>query len=727
MRATFTKKVLGLLIASLTLTSCSILSMFGGGDSSTDSSDHPYSGHYLFDHYRPTKDKNPGVYYAHGDNTLRLDGEQRYESFLFNLDDASQDATVTFEIDSGKYRSLCFLAGTAEDRLTQYDIGDKCAFSVWLDGKKAYEEMYYALGPSRYISIDISGASSLTFFVSEQFSTSVFACSEVTLWEDANHSVAPVVEHATEEEDFFDHTYFVFGAGTNGESTIAHIDDNQYFVILHEEEQTVTVNNRTIDRGLAFTTRSWFDADSSEKIVFNALGRYKYLHFHLGHIDTSKTDGNIYVRVSVDREVKLLQLAKDTDLPHDITIDVNYGKTVMFEVFPDPQDKERTDMFSYGSYCIYDMIGSPKKDFPKSGDEKTYSGSYKLISEVGKPYNFVCAYDDTAILTGKTAYAGAQMCGMLYSEGLIMKSVYHMLTTTVGAIEARADFDIKRAFKYVTFKVGRRDKSALVNDALKIYLDDELEKTIELSSMGSVEEYQVTCTGARVLSFVLEGKDDTYRGTYGIVDIGVHTDRVRSLDFDCVPNGKKAAKDQYDRKEEVTLMRDILPYESFSAANEQDILTDDRKDTAEYTANDGREFEALGKKHSEGVVLQTGTYMSMGGGAAASAIACMAVGFALLVPLGASDVNCSSVAAFNLRDKFSSLSFKVAPLEDGGKSETLELISPEASFKKVTLSPTEETTVTVSVSGIEEFAFFLRFDESGSVPFGLYDMVLTAK
>ena len=730
MRMKLFRKMLCLLVCALSLASCDFFSMFGGASSNVQQGPR-YTGHYLFDLFPNPYDETAGVYYANKEGSyIVMENEEHHKGFLFNTrvsTNTPNDCSVTFDVTKGTYKSLCFFAGCAEDHMSKYQLNDSCAFSVWLDGERAYEDTFAALGPSRYVSIDISKATSIRFFVSKQFTMRCLGVTEVTLWEDANHSIAPEVKKATVEEDFLEHSYFVYGAGTNGTSTWESLDDGGFFEILDGDHHCY-VNGEDVHSGIAFTTKTWFDADEYQQVVANALGRYKYLHFNLGHIEGSQKDGSVYLRVRVDGTVKLLEHISESDLPHDVTIELNYGKIICFEFYPDPEDKTRTDLFDYGSYCIYHMIGSPNEAFPQVGPQVNYDGSYRLISQVGKPFNFINAYErESSILTGMTAYAGIQMGGILYSEGLIMKSVYNMMTTTVGQISAQADFDIKGAFRYVTFKVGRRDKSALVSDTLKIHLDGELKQTIILNSMGKVAEYTVECANARKLTFELVGTSDTYRGTYGIVDIGVHTGEVKELSFSHLPNGKKAAADSYAKGQQVTMMRDILPYESFSGANEQDILTDDRKDTAEYTRDDGRSFQAGGQSHDEGFVLKTGTYLSMGGGAASGAMACMFVGFVLLVPMGAQDVNCASIAAFNLRGKFTSLTFSAAPLQAGNKSETLSLIGQNGSLGDITLFPNAADQYTVDVTGVEELVFFLHFSNGGSVPYGFYDMTLTAK
>ena len=732
MKSGFVKKMAALLAAAISLASCTFLDGLINRSESSSTSTHPHKGNYLFDLYRPTQDSNPGVSYAHGDNTLVLDNQDRYECFFLHTDAAVEknvDVTVTFPIEKGKYKTLCFFAGTAEDHFTHYNFNDSCALSVWDGDNRLYEEMYYALGPSRYVSIDISNAASLTFFVSHRYTHNCLGVAEVSLWADANHSIAPAEEHATGEEDFLDHTYFVYGAGTNGSKDWASLDDGgDGFVVLQQEGKYAMVNNERIEKGIAFTTSEWYDEADCKKFVINALGRYKYLHFNLGHIDTSTLDGSIYVRISVDRTVKLLHLATDDDLPRDITIDLDYGKIVTFEIFPDPSDKTRKDLFSYGSYCIYNMVGSPNQAFPANPDAKKFDGSYKLISQVGKPYRFTNNIKrEDAILDGKTAFAGLQMGGILYTEGLVMQSIFNLLTTTVEQLPALASFNLYGAFKYLTFKVGRHDRSAMVCETLNIYCDGELRASYSLASTGSVTAYTVRVDNVKSFTFELVGIADTYRGRYGIVDIAAHTDTIRELNFDHTPNGPKAAADNYTPGQEVHMMRDLRPYDSFSAANEQDVLTDDRRDTAEFYPNDGRSFDTIdGAIHTEGFVLKTASMLSLGGSAAA-AFACMAVGFVLLIPLGASTVDCASVALFNLRDKFATLSFKVAPLTDGGKAEQLCLITPEKTIAEVDLSPTEETTVDVNVGGVSEFAFFLRFTDSASVAFGFYDLVLTAK
>lgn len=730
MRKGLIRKALVGLFATCLLASCDLSSMFGYSTSSADAGVRPHAGHYLFDLYSPTQNRNPGVRYARGETTLKMDNKDVYEAFLFETLD-SEDTTVTFNIDQGKYKTLCFVAGLAENYFSHYDFNSSCAFSVWNGNTRIYEDMFYALGPSKYVSVDISTASSLTFFVSHQFAMDCFGVGEVTLWEDANHSIAPAVQHADKEEDFLDNTYFVYGDGSNGADTWEHLDDDDgdsgYFKILGGDKYAL-VDNERITKGVAFTTATWFDDTDCKKFVINAMGRYQYLHFNLGHIDTSKTDGSVYLKVSVDRTVKLLKLAKDDDLPHDITIPLNYGKIVTFEVFPDPNCKDRKDMFSYGNYCIYNMIGSPNESFPASSSRQVFDGSYKLISEVGKPFSIINQFSNAdTIMDGKTSMAGIQMCGVLYSEGLRMKSIYNILTSGLEAVSARASFNLHGAFDFLTFKVGRRDKSALVSEKLNIYLDDNLVLNDALSSMGAVKDYEVRVTGGKKVTFEIVGTSDTYRGFYGIVDIGVHTGAVRPLSFDHRPVSPRAAQDDCVSGQKYYLMRDILPYESFSKQNEQDILTDDRNDTAEYTTTDGRGFEANGSWHSEGVVLQTGTYASLGGGGASIAMGAMFVGFVLLVPMGMSDVNCASLAAFNLRDKFSTLSFKVAPTQDGGKMEKLSVVTPDGMLAEYDLDPMGETTCTLSVDGVSEFMFFLSFTDSGSVPFGFYDMELTAK
>ena len=410
----------------------------------------------------------------------------------------------------------------------------------------------------------------------------------------------------------------------------------------------------------------------------------------------------------------------------DVTVPLDGGKIVSILAKGDPDDDTRTDMFSWGFYGMYNIIGSPNEEFPSgSGSSKTYNGSYKLISQVGQPYNFVNNFAKSdSLLLGKTAYNGVQIGGIIYSEGMILKSIYNLLTTTTEQMPAKAEFDLKQAFKYLTFKVGRRDKTAIAKDTLNIYLDGALKETYELNSIASIKEYTIDVTNKRTLTFELVGAADTYRGTYGIVDIGVHTDKVSELQFDHVPNGKKAAKDSYEPNATIDLMDDLVCYESFSGANEQDLYTDDRTDECEYFPTDGRSFNVNGQDSDHGFILQSTKKYSLGG---SGGIGMILAGFYYGVFAG-SDIECASVVAFNLRGKFKTLSFNTGVVtgSSNAKAENLDIIGDDKVIYNTTIQPNDSRQFSVDVTGVNNLIFFLAYTETSSAPYAFYNVQVLA-
>lgn len=358
-------------------------------------------------------------------------------------------------------------------------------------------------------------------------------------------------------------------------------------------------------------------------------------------------------------------------------------------------------------------------------EPRVFDGSYKLISEVGLPYNFVNQYERSeSLLLGKSKYVGVQMGGVIYSEGMVMKSVFNMMTTTTEQMPAVAEFDVKNAFKYVTFRAGRQDKTAVASDKLNIYIDDVLKVTYDLDGITSVSYHQVDINNCRKLKFELVGKTDTYRGTFGIVDIAVHTDEVRDVEFDHISNKKRAAKDEYSSETTVKLMDDLVCYESFSGQNEQDLFTDDRTDLCEYTPFGGRTFSVGQNTYNTGVVLQTCVKYSLSG---SGAVGMVLFGFYFGIFAG-NDVCCNSLAAFNLRGKFKTLRFSVGPLagKEANKNEVLTMLGDNGAITNYVVYGTAPITYELDVTGINTLIFYLNYSNGVSVPFGFYDMTVVS-
>ena len=344
---------LSLIVTTLLLTGCKGLKNDGP----------QFNGHYLVDLYEPEKISEFGCRQIKGSNDpAYMNDEKHYNGWFFTTNERgasllrdANECDVVYKIDSNKYKSLCFYAGTIEyyndsHRINSYTINDSCGLSIFLNGKKAFDEYFPAEQAPKYYSLDIEGVTEIEFFIDQHFYHRCFGVLELTVWEEANKSIEKTYEPATDNEDFLDNSYYLYGEQRDDDFTGG-------YVILDKAEKTMTINGQTYNKGIALHPGS---SDEQRVVSINTRGRYEYLSFSLGHIDTASHDGAIYVNIYVDLKGVLTQRIDDGDLPIDIKIPLNRGSIVSITMFGDPQDDTRTDMFYYGYFGMYNMIGGPR-------------------------------------------------------------------------------------------------------------------------------------------------------------------------------------------------------------------------------------------------------------------------------------------------------------------------------------------------------------------------------
>ena len=343
-----------LITLTLVLTGCS---GFGKKDGPQ------YKGHYLVELYEPEKVSEYGCSEIKcDDKPAIMNDEKHYNGWFFTTNERgatlmrnANECDLVYKIDGNKYKSLCFYAGTIESigerkYVTNYTINDSCALTIFADGERIFDEYFPAEMAPKYYSLDINGATELEFFIDQHFYHRCFGVLELTLWKEANKSIEKNVEPATEAEDLLDNSYYLYGEQKDGDFTGG-------YVILDKAEKTMTINGKTYDKGIALNPRY---SEERRVVSINTRGRYEYMHFNLGHIDAASKDGAIYVNIYVDLKGVLSQRIDDGDLPLDITIPLNRGSIISITFFGDPQDDTRTDMYSYGYFGIYNMIGAPR-------------------------------------------------------------------------------------------------------------------------------------------------------------------------------------------------------------------------------------------------------------------------------------------------------------------------------------------------------------------------------
>ena len=738
------KLFISLILAAFTLTACDLSSMFnfGGGQEEKN----PYIGHYLEELYTPTKVQAARLFprvtgyhyswysagtemreeYIYAEDIL-MGGEEFYNVYNFNSDTwlvhPQYDTEIVYELpEDHKWKSLCFAVG-AIDRALYGCLNDKIALKLYLDCKEVAEEYFQALMPVRYFSYDISGAKEIKFYSYKKFDSCLFGIGNLTVWEDAKHSIEPQHEKAAEAEDFFDNTKKVY-----------RYNYSESPAILHELEKSATIDGVTYDKGVIFSPSNWnkdFDTANpynGSMVAYNTFGRYKYIHFQIGHADKASTNGALHFVVMCDGKVLKHIHVRDDDIISTYCIDINYGHIVSIQAYPDRQvDENQKDVFSTGKFGLVNVYGSPSDTCPIPGATEQYNGSYKLLTEYRKPYNFIndLSYDNSLFLA-ESRMLGFQMGGELYNEGLVMRSIFNISTSTLEQVPARADFNLAGHFKYISFKVGRRDRSALTNDTLRVYCDDTLVETYILRSIAGAQTVELDINNCSKFTLELEGSASTTRGTYGIFDIAVHTDKIRELDFYHVANGTQAAKESYPDNSTVELMKDIRPYESLSALGFEDMMINDRNTDYEYLASDDRSFMANGESHQTGFVLQTGKYVDLGGGGASFFAIFFINGFFLL-----QDVKCSSFASFNLGGHFNNLHFDICSLDGQpeGATKRFQIFGDDDVLLTRDITSGSPTHFDVNITGINNLIFYLEYGEDGvtdsTIPFAFYNLTVT--
>ena len=738
------KFFIALILASLSLTACDLGSMFNF--SGNEEEQNPYVGHYLEELYTPKKVQAARLYpretgnhlswysagaemreeYIYAEDLL-MGGVEFYNVYNFNSDTwlttPQYDTEIIYELpENHNWKSLCFAVG-AIDRGLYNCLNDKIALKLYLDGKEVSEEYFQALMPVRYFSYDITGVKEIKFYSYKRFDSCLFGIGNLTVWEDAKHSIAPKYEKATEAEDFFDYTKKVYRYNYSDSPAI-----------LHELEKSATIDGVVYNKGIIFSPSNWnkdFDATDPYKglmVAYNTFGRYKYIHFQIGHADKASTNGALHFVVMCDGQILKHIHVRDDDIISTYCIDINYGHIVSIQAYPDRQvDENLKDAFSTGKFGLVNVYGSPSETCPIPGAAKQYDGSYKLLTEYRKPYNFIndLSYDNSLFLAESRMY-GFQMGGELYNEGLVMRSIFNMTTSTLDQVPARADFNLGGNFKYISFKVGRHDRSAITNDTLRVYIDDVLLETYVLRSIAGIEKIELDIKNCSKFTLELEGVASTTRGTYGFFDMAVHTDKIRELDFYHVANGTQAANESYPANTTVELMKDIRPYESLSALGFEDMMTNDRNTDYEYLASEDRSFMAGGESHKTGFVLQTGTYVGLEGGGASFFAIFFINGFFLL-----QDVKCSSFASFTLSENFKNLHFDVCSLDgqEVGKNKQFRIFGDENTLLTSKIASGTPAHFDVDVTGVNNLIFYLEYGEDGvtdsTIPFAFYNLTLT--
>ena len=655
-------------------------------------------GYYLNDIMSPSPEGNMNYQNYIRNESFCIAGNTYYDGIP--LDNGTSYGVgktndTVFYLDGKTYTEFSFTVGSKDSKLHPgFSPDEYAAFEILLDGEQVFEERHYHFEKAKTHKVDITGAKKMVIRIRDNWNvTSLYIADPVLSVKPRN--IDDTVQPVKGTVDFLDAAK-LFCQGQKTE------------LIDGTGKDTFNVAGKDYNKGLILTD-GWGSAD---KTYFNLGGKYEQFNFSTGIIKDSHYPNSGWLNIYLDG-VKILDVELEYDHPTEsYSLDVSGGHILCIENATNPYST-----LHQGDYALYNMtLGAPVIEAP----DKVEPGSYKLISEIGLPFSSKGAQ----VFDGSTKYRGHYLGDVFYNEGVSLLSIYSFIGSPLdAATPAKSTFKLGKNFKYLTFTVGRVDRSHVKDDVLVVYGDGVELARYNLTATDFPMQCEVVIEGVDVLQFQLLGAPMLTRGTYMVADIGVHTHEIGELDF--------FKHEEEPFPETVDLMERFKPYEYMSAeGNGHDAI---RYFNGIYDGTDNRKFFTIdGVDHTRGFVLSTSVYLSLDAGGAIGGIGGSLAGFTLLALVASSEVSQASFACFNLQGQYNTLTFNVGVV-DGQNSvdnrqqpyDTLYVIADDQVVGEYKLTGDMETVeITVDIKNCERLAFWLDHNRN-SYSYGIFDATLT--
>jgi len=680
-----------------------MLDWFGSAKNYSTSMYTEGGGYYLNDIMSPSPEGNMNYQNYIRNESFCIAGNTYYDGIPLDNGNSSgvgKTNDTVFYLDGKTYTEFSFTVGSKDSELHPGLSPDEyAAFEILLDGEQVFEERHYHFEKAKTHKVDITGAKKMVIRIRDNWNvTSLYIADPVLSVEPRN--IDDTVQPVKGTVDFLDAAMlFCQGQRTN--------------LIDGSGKDTFNVAGKDYNKGIILTD-GWGGTD---RTYFNLGGKYEQFNFSVGIIKDSYYPNSGWLNIYLDG-VKILDVELEYDHPTEsYSLDVSGGHILCIENAANPYST-----LHQGDYALYNMtLGEPVIEAP----DKVEPGSYKLISEISLPFSSKGAQ----VFDGSTKYRGHYLGDIFYNEGVSLLSMYSFIGSPLdAATPAKATFKLGKNFKYLTFTVGRVDRSHVKDDVLVVYGDGVELARYPLTATAFPKSYELNIEGVDVLQFSLLGMPALTRGTYMVADIGVHTHEIGELDFN--------KPEQEPFPDTVDLMERFKPYEYMSAeGNGHDAI---RYFNGIYDGNDNRKFFTIdGVNHTRGFVLSTCVYLSLDAGGLIGAGSFGVAGFvggalALMAIAASSEVSQASFACFNLQKQYKTMTFNVGVLDndkgsDGRKQpyDTLYVIADDKIVGEYKLTSDMETTeITVDVANCERLTFWLDHN-SNSPSYGIFDATLT--
>ena len=659
-------------------------------------------GYYLNDIMAPHWESDMLYAQYRRNDPFTIAGETFYD--CIPLDNGNSFGTgkqkdVVYYLDGVTYNELSFTTGVMDERITVNTSPDQyVAFEILLDGEQVFEERQYAFAKAQTFQVDITGAKKMVIRVRDNWELTECVIADPVI-STSPRNIEKEIQKVSGTVDFLDAAVMFYkGQRTN--------------LIDGSGKDTFNVAGKDYQKGMILT-----DAFGTEdRTYFNLGGKYEQFNFSTGIIQDTRYPGNGWLNIYLDG-VKILDVELERDMPSvNYSLDVSGGHILCIE-----STANASNAFHQGDYALYNMtLGAPVIEEP----EPVEPGSYKLISEIGVPFSTKA----TRVYDGSTKYRGHYLGDIFYNEGIAMESIYSFFGSPLdAATPAEASFKLGKQFKYLTFTVGRVDRSHVKDDVLVVYGDGVELARYTLTATAFPKSYELKVEGVDVLQFSLLGMPALTRGTYMVADIGVHTHEIGELEFN--------KPEQEPFPESVGLMERFLPYEYMSAeGNGHDAI---RYFNGIYDGNDNRKFFTIdGVNHTRGFVLSTSVYLSLDAGGLIGAGSFGVAGFvggalALMALAASSEVSQASFACFNLQNQYKTMTFNVGVVDGQNENDkraqpydTLYVFADDKIVGEYKLTGDMSTMeITVDVENCERLTFWLDHNRN-SYSYGIFNATL---
>lgn len=684
-----------------------MLDWFGTAKKPSTSFKNQDGVYYLNDIMSPSAESVMLYNYYRRNDPFTITGKRYYDAIP--LDNGTgfgpgKTKDVVYYLDGKTYKEFSFSVGAMDERIhSADDPNEYVAFEILLDDKQVFEERHYNFEKIKQYKVDITGAKKMVIRVRDNWDVDSVVLAD------------PVI--SCEKIEIKDEVKQVSGTYDLIDTITEFCKSPAIKVLDSSTNEMFSVNSKDYKKGIILTD-SW---GSSSKIFYNLKGKYEQFNFSTGVIKETTYANGGWLNIYLDG-IKILDVELEYDVPvESYSLDVSGGHILTIEC---------TSGIDYGihqaDFALFNMtLGEPVYEAPSNVDP----GSYKLISEIDS----MISSQAVSVYDGSTKYRGHYMGDIFYNEGISMKSIYSFIGSPIdSALPAKATFALDSNFKYLTFTLGRVDKSHVVNDAVVILGDGKELARYNVAATDFPKYYELDVEGVNVLQFQLLGAPLLNRGTYMIADIAVHTHEITDVEF------MKPEQDEFP--ETVGLMERFKPYEYMSAeGNGLDAI---RYFNGIYDGTDNKNyFKIDNEKYTRGFVLSTSVYLSLDG-VAGGIGASMCGFFYLLALVASSEVSQASFACFNLQEQYKTLTFNIGVVDSktiDGKEvvcqnnpdkrqqpyDTLYIFADEEVVGKYTLTGDMATLeITVDIKNCSRLAFWLDHNRN-SYSYGIFDATVS--